>query len=248
MKKLIICIIMPFILFSAINVSADTISLATTNWEPFFGEELPENGFFAALSREAFKRAGYEMKIRFLPWKRAMVMAEGGQYDGLLGAYHNDQRAEKFHFTDSIFQNDTVFIQKKGRGITYTKIEDLKRYIIGTHRGTGAETELLQKGMNIDSVTDNIMNLKKLYSNRIDLLIMSKPAFYYKIYNIEELKQYKGGFDIIDPPYKRYEIYNAISKNTDGGEKIVSRFNNALRSMKEDGSYDKILDRFKQDH
>ncbi|NOR23845.1 MAG: hypothetical protein GQ542_05525 [Desulforhopalus sp.] len=53
--------------------------MATLNWQPFYGENLPKNGFYAELSREAFKRAGYDLIITFVPWKRAVQMARTGK-------------------------------------------------------------------------------------------------------------------------------------------------------------------------
>jgi len=55
------------VMLSAGIVAAQTITLATMNWPPFYSNDLPEHGFFTAISKEAFKRTGYEMKVKFFP-------------------------------------------------------------------------------------------------------------------------------------------------------------------------------------
>lgn len=39
----------------------EPIYLASINREPFYGSNLPHNGYFAVISKEAFKLAGYDL-------------------------------------------------------------------------------------------------------------------------------------------------------------------------------------------
>ena len=226
--------------------SAETITLSTLNWEPFYGEKLPENGFLAALSREAFKRIGYDMELVFLPWKRALEMARTGKYDGLLGAYYSEDRNSTFDYTDSIAQNEEVFIANKGSGIKYANIEDLKQYKIGGLRGGAPATELQEKGFNIDLVADDTLSIKKLNAKRIDLIIMGKQQLFYMLQNNKDLQQFQGTFDILEPPFKLYDLYCPITKARTDGAEIVEKFNKALQEMKADVTYDAIMKRFGQ--
>ena len=245
MKKLLISLFLIFVLFYVTNVaSSETISLATVDWPPIYGKNLPENGFFAALSREAFKRAGYELEIAFVPWKRAVELAKRGKFHGILGAYYSDERAKYFHYPDPVATNDEVFVQKKGQGITYTAVEDLKKYKIGGLRGSAQIEELEKMGFNIEATTDDIMSIKKLNAGRVDLMIVGKAFLLYTLKNSEEMRQYQEAFEILEPPYKSYELYCPISKKIENSEKIVEQFNAALQAMKDDGTYQGIMERF----
>ncbi|MGM0609050.1 MAG: substrate-binding periplasmic protein [Candidatus Muiribacteriota bacterium] len=225
---------------------SETITLATLNWEPFYGESLSEQGFFTALSREAFKRAGYNLKVEFLPWKRALEMAREGKYDGNLGAYFSNDRADTFYFTDPIAQNEEAFIQNKGRGIKFKNLEYLKQFKIGALRGGAQTAELREKGFDFEVVSDDILNIKKLHAQRVDLILMGKQQFLYLLETNKQLKNYKNSFDILEPPYKTFNLYCTITKKRSNGEKIVKKVNSSLESMKEDGTYNKILKRFGQ--
>ena len=230
----------------ATNAFGEKLILATLNWEPFYGENLPENGFFAALSREAFKRAGYDLKIEFMPWKRALELAKRGKYDGILGAYYNDERARYFYFTEPVSQNEEVFIQKKGRGISYGNLDELKRYKVGSLLGSAQGKALLDLGFTVEDAPDEIMNLRKLDAGHIDLFVLGKQQLYFKLKNVETLKPLQDAFEVLDPPFKSFDLYCPITKKRADGEEIVKKFDAALKEMKADGTYDSILEQFGQ--
>lgn len=246
MKKILSVIIALTLISVSGTAYSNTIHLATVDWPPIYGKDLPENGYFAALTREAFKRAGYELKIDFVPWKRAVEMASRGKYDGILGAYYSDERTRSFYYTDALVRNEEVFVQNKGKGIAYSELNDLKAYKIGGLRGSAQIKELQEKGFKVEETTDDLMSLKKLNAGRIDLMIVGKSFLYYSLQNQEDMKKYKGTFEILDPPYKSYELFCPITKKRADGENVVKKFNNALQEMKDDGTYDMILERFGQ--
>ena len=248
MKKISVLFVILFTIFSiSKHLSAETIKLATMNWEPFYGESLPENGFFSALSREVFKQAGYDITIEFVPFKRAMVMAERGKYDGVLGAYYNEERNQKFYFPEPVAYADEVFIQNKGQGLTYNQlIANAQQYRVGVLRGGAQSKELKQKGFMVEETTDYIQNIKKLNANRIDVILIGKQVFYYLIHNRQDLKEYGDKLIVINKPFKSYGLYIPITKKREDGELIVQKMNKSLQKIKEDGSYKKILDRFGQ--
>ncbi|GGY47570.1 amino acid ABC transporter substrate-binding protein [Bacterioplanes sanyensis] len=225
---------------------AEKISLATVNWQPFYGDDLPENGFFTAIAREAYKRAGYELVVDFLPWKRALEEARKGKYDGLLGAYYSEDRAKTFYYSDIVHTNDEVFIQNIGRGIEFNQLEGLKRYKIGAMRGSAQLEELRSKGFDVDETTDDVQNLKKLAADRVDLIIMGRQQFYYQLNNSSELAGLKDNFELINPPFKSFELFCAITKKRPDGAEITKKFNAALNEMKSDGTIQAILSRFNQ--
>lgn len=228
LKKILILILMVGI--TSVSFSLEKITLATMNWEPFYGENLPENGFYSALSREAFKRAGYELEIKFLPWKRAISETHKGNFDGILGAYYSTERAEWGEYTEKIVDNEDVFFQNIENNISYNNISELKKFKIGIIRGDIPGEELKQMGFNIDEVNDYSQNILKLNSNRIDLALMSKKYFYYYIkYSANNLEHRMKPLEI---PFKTYEVFNIITKKRSDAKIIVKKFNNALNERR----------------
>ncbi len=245
MNKFIWALLTCLLLFCS-GAWAEKLSLATTDWEPIYGRSLPEQGFFTVLSKQIFKRAGYEVSVTFLPWKRALEESRSGKYDGLLGAYHTKARAHKFYYPNPIYSNHEVFIQHMGKDIGYTKIEDLKGYSIGGMRGGAQMVELKKQGFDIRETVSDFQSLMKLSSKRVDLVLMGRPQFYYMLESNAKLKSLAGKLKVVEPPYKSYQLYCPITKKRMDGKIIVKRFNDALDAMKADGSYDAILKRFGQ--
>lgn len=233
-----------FFFFSLFAGFSETITLATLDWEPFFGEFLQGEGVFAALSREAFERSGYELMIKFVPWKRALEQAKTGYYDGLMGAYYNSERAPFFIYTDPVMQTEEVFLEKKGADIHFESLEDLKDLRIGTINGFSYNNDLLARGFRIDLVTDDISNIEKLYLERVDLIIIEKSRFLYLMENNRELTDVKGSFHILTPSFQVFNLYCTISNRKQGARDIVNSFNRSLEEMREDGTYDRILREF----
>lgn len=56
------------------------IVLATGNWEPYYGETLPNGGIVTEIVRRAFRRVGYELEVKWRPWARAMEVTKQGKY------------------------------------------------------------------------------------------------------------------------------------------------------------------------
>lgn len=226
------------------TASAEKLRLVTVNWEPFYGDSLPQNGFFSALSIEAFKRAGYETELHFIPWKRAITDAKQGHYDGILGAYFEEERTKYFAYTDVIYSAEEVFIHRANQHIPYTTLNDLKIYKIGGLAGAAPIEELSALGFKTQPTSTELASLRKLAIGRIDLMVIDKARFYYDLKNKPDLSQYQDTFEVLSPAFKQYEMYNPISLKRDDAHEITERFNKALETMKFDGTYESILHRF----
>jgi polar amino acid transport system substrate-binding protein len=218
----------------------ETIRLATVQWEPYYGRDLKNQGYISEITRTVFERAGYEVKIRFMPWKRAIHDTKNGHYDGLMGLYHTEERAEWLAYSHSIAAIRIVFFAEKGKDISYSSLSDLKPYKIGIERGF-AYTEEFDSADFLDKepVRDGILNFKKLVNNRIDLVAASEKVFLHMVNSKGE--NAAENLQVIEPPLTTSRIYNGITRKKEGHEKIVADFNRALREIKQDGTFARIL-------
>lgn len=229
------------------SFAGEKITLATLNWEPFFGESLQGEGVFSSIVRTAFHRAGYELEVQFTPWKRALETAKNGGFSGLLGAYHNREREEYFFYTDPIMQSEEVFVEKRGSDISFAELDELKQYSIGTIRGFSFSPELIRQGFQIEEASTDLPNIRKLLAGRVNLIIIEKHRFRYLLNQYDEFGSLKNAFHILTPSFHVYDLYCTISKLRSEGEKVISDFNEALQGMKEDGTYNRILSEFRND-
>ena len=203
---------------------------------------------FLQLFREKHSNApAMSWKVQFTNWDEALQMAEKGDYDGVLGAYQNEERTKTFDFTDPITTNQEVFFAKKGSDISYQKVEDLKEYKIGALKGGAEGQELKEKGLNVEESDNELSNFKKLEKGGLGLCLFGKQNYNYQVSTSPEWKSLKDSVEMIDPPFKTYELFCALTKKRKDSVEIVQKFNEALQSMKSDGSYNAILKRFNQE-
>ena len=228
----------------ASNSNAEKLKLTTVDWQPFFGHDLPEKGFFSAIAREAFKRAGYEIDIEFQPWKRALESTKKGKYDGLLGAYYNEERTKFLNYSDVVFENKDVFISTDQTLKTYQNLEDLKKYRIGTLRGTAYSDELKEQGFIITETDHDTQSIRMLLKDRLDLILMSQTHFQYLLEHNESFQEKKDEMMLLNKPFRTYSLYCPLSKQLENSEEIINRFNSALDEMRKDGTFKEIINRF----
>ncbi len=140
MKKIITMIFMLFVFMG--SASAETkITLGTSEWGPYFASNLKNNGPLAEVVTEAFKRSGYAVDIQFMDWNRAVALSAEGKIGGLLGCYLSKERAEVLELSQPFGEATVVMFAKKGSNISYSSLEDLKSYKIGTMRGNKVTDE-----------------------------------------------------------------------------------------------------------
>ncbi len=235
---ILLCLI--FIFFSSQVYATDTIRIATLDWEPYIGQNLTNEGFMAEVTREAFKRVGYKVKYFYLPWKRAVVMTEKGDFDGYFPSYWSKQREEKSLFTDIIVTGPIGFFKIKGSKISFKQLEDLKPFRIGIVRGFVNTSEFDAADYLLkEEVVSDLQNIKKLLRGRVDLIVADKFVGFHLLNKY--IPDMAGQIEFISPPLQDKELYICMSKKTKQVNEKVNAFNKGLKEMKEDGAFAKIL-------
>ncbi|HJO75561.1 MAG TPA: hypothetical protein QGH84_10200, partial [Rhodospirillales bacterium] len=97
-------IVLAITLFPLTGFAADPkpLTIAISNWAPYKDENLPEGGIVTDITKKALIRAGYDVSITVVPWKRALLGTIVGKYDVIPAIWLNPERAEKLNFGDAI--------------------------------------------------------------------------------------------------------------------------------------------------
>jgi len=244
MKKLLWLTLCLIFVFHNQCLAQKNVTLANeTSWAPYYGKDLHKGGYIAEVIRQAFKTVGYDLKIKWMPWKRALVSAEKGVVDGLGGAYYTEERAKKFLYSDSFESTQVVFCKMKDNPVKYEKIEDLKGYKIGIGRGYGLP-EIIKNAdyLSFDEAVNFEQNMKKLHRKRIDLLINSKMIILDMIN--KKFPHLKDKIEFIGKPLEEETIHIVISKKIPNGQTIINDFNKGLKIIEQNGYLKKIKDEF----
>ncbi|WDP91744.1 MAG: transporter substrate-binding domain-containing protein [Desulfobacter sp.] len=232
----------------------DTLTLVTLESPPaeFFrdGRAMGRN---VDIAREGLKRMGIEAKVRILPWKRALVMVENGDADGIIDAAYSTERAEFLYYPhEEVYVEEWYLFRRKGSPLTLDRdLGNAGQFTLGICRGFqygGLIQDAIEKKRfkTFQAVPDNAMNIKKLVGGRFDVFVGVKLTILY-------LAGKMGVAGQIEPvpmtetgrPYllSASKTYLAFSKKT-VTRKTVDRFSLVLRKMKDEGEVRRIESRY----
>ncbi len=183
---------------------------------------------------EAFKRSGLKIKpvLRPVPSQRALMMTNTVG-DGELMRLKNIKElapevTTNFVIIPEIIMTNNVVVFTKNLNFTVKGWESLKPYKNGVQRGI----RLFDKTPNRVDVNHISQAFKMLDLNRVDTVLI------FKIVGLQMIKKGKyKGIKILKPPLRKIEAYPFLHKKH---KKIAGKIAAALRSMKKDGSFQKI--------
>jgi polar amino acid transport system substrate-binding protein len=231
--------------FTTANAESKPLKIAGSVWPPFIVNQGAEKGAATALVSEILKRAGYKTEITIESWPRTLEGTSAGIYDVIISAWYTKERESHFQFTDPYFVNTIQFVKRKGAPINFRTYQDLKGLVIGVVNGY-AYGEEFDNAQGILKLPSNhlIQNLLKLQQGRIDLTLGDKWVVRHEL--TEYFPTAIKDFEFLGKPVATRTLHAAVSRAHPEHDKIVKAFNKALKSMKADGSYEKILDVYRK--
>lgn len=198
-------------------------------------------GYLEVVTMEALKRQGYQIKIEYMPWARALRLSmDFGAYDILLGAYLTRERQAKMAYSDPIGQAEHSLFALRLKKIRYTSVSDLAPLSIGKIRDAAVSDAFDKANLpGIEEVTSIEQNIKKLQAGRIDAFVDKKRTTLHILQT--QFADFADQVEAIEPPLQVDYFYNAFPKSRPDHQKLLADFNRGLRAIKKDGTYDAIL-------
>jgi polar amino acid transport system substrate-binding protein len=215
------------------------LSLAAAEYQPYYGEHLPNYGPVTEIIVKAFNKVNYEVSVSFYPWLRGEILAKEGVHDGMIPPWRTKAREAYFAFSEPLFPNELYFYKHKNTHAVFSKQSDLKAYKIGTVRGYANPDWFAEEGLTLEEVSLDLHNLTKLAVGRIDLVLIDKKVAEFLINT--EIPEHKNNLERIEPALESRMQYLTLSKKTDNYTKKLADFNKGLKLLKASGEYDKIL-------
>ena len=232
MKKLFPIVASVF-LFSVQPVLSQELTILTEDLPPLnYVEKEVLVGPSVEIVREIQRRVGSREEIKVYPWARAYKMSLEEENVVLFGMTHTEVRHDQFKWIGPLATKRDILVAKKGSGITINSLEDAKKVKrIGTLRDDTRERLLQSLGFtNLESVSDEQLNAKKLVLGRIDL-------WAYKIPGLRTVCELAGvDYKEIGEVYHLREINVDIAFSKKTSDSIVERWRSAFNEMLADGT------------
>ncbi|NIU56605.1 MAG: transporter substrate-binding domain-containing protein, partial [Phycisphaerae bacterium] len=219
------------------------LTILTENLPPL---NYVDNGVLVGPSveivREIQRRVGSEEQIQVYPWARAYKMALEDENVILFGMTYTKVRHDKFKWVGPLATKRDILVAKKGSGIKIKDLEDAKKVKrIGTLRDDTRGRLLQSHGFtNLEPVSDEQLNAKKLALGRIDL-------WAYKIPGLRTVCDLAGvDHTAFEEVYHLREIDLMIAFSKKTSDSIVQKWRNAFDEMVADGTIKKIQKKWNQ--
>lgn len=229
-----------------VSTATQVVTLSNGEWPPFTSQSLVQQGFISEIVRQAFALQGYKVRYQFLPWARAYRYAESGQVDGTVVWTKTPHRLKTMLFSEPVFQHTYVFFYRVEDSFNWQDISDLRSFRIGGSEGYSYGNEFdqaVKRGeLNVDYVSSDILNLKKLQAKRIDLFPSDIQVGYYllnQLFPALQAEQFKHH----PKPIVEIETHVLFSKvDLSRGKLLQAAFNKGLQELRANGTYRKLVE------
>jgi polar amino acid transport system substrate-binding protein len=219
-----------------------SVRLACNNFPPHKIEQPADDryaGFDIDIVGEALKRVGRSTEISFMPWKRALELAERGQYDGLCSCSHTKEREAKLLFSDELGAVSVgLFARSADVLADIGSVADLKGRKVATVGGYNLEAELITAGAAVEATASDKNALDMLVGGNVDLL------YGYELTTKHFIASDPRSSAIAYREIRRNPYYFCLSRAMPGADAAMQGFNRSLKDMAADGSVQRILERY----
>jgi polar amino acid transport system substrate-binding protein len=153
------------------------VLLSTSEWPPYTGQALPGLGASSDIVRQAFRRAGYAVDIRFYPFKRAVaVAADDPSFAGYMTEYDDPEVQKRFVYSAAIGSSPLGFAENTASPVPWTTLDDLVGRRIGVVNGyvntLGFDAMMRAGRLQTEGVDLDETNLRKLGARHLDLAVI----------------------------------------------------------------------------
>jgi polar amino acid transport system substrate-binding protein len=243
--KKILTVFYAFI-FSTTTLAAPQNLLFVTEHSPpfqFISELNNVDGFSTQIIEAALKLTPYDYQIIIYPWSRSFFMAKNKENSCIYSMSRDEEREKHFQWVAPIVSTNDYFIGLSARiDIKVETIEDVKQYNVAVLKEDRTYYDLLRRGFVENKnlyVINNSTSMLKLLTLRkqIDFILSDTINVKYRaMFNNIDYGLFKAYFKLNKAPT---ELYLACSLQTP--KETVQQLSQAIKTIKENGTYDKIL-------
>ena len=219
---------------------SEPLQIVANGAAPFNDKEI-QGGVAAAIVTAALQRAGYETKIKLMPWKKALNGVKEGVYDVLVSIGEHEHDRSNLILSKPYRQSRIKLIARWDNNLLHNKVENFKQLTLEKLADLSDERRYLNAAlMNRISSLSLMAGLKRLAANQLDFIVVDEEEARY----VMKGSAVESSLEFLPGTVAFEDIHLAVSKQNKHHQEIVIAFNKALDDMQADGSYQKIVDQY----
>ncbi|WP_163835923.1 substrate-binding periplasmic protein [Spartinivicinus ruber] len=229
--------------FSTVMAETDPPIVVTGDWAPFTGQDLPNGGMMVEIVESALKAAKQLYKLEYLPWKRGYQYTIDTKVMAGFPWMRTEDRIALFKFSLPFYQANERFFVHKSFDRVYEKDEDLKGLTVCLPMGWAVEPMkrfIDKKILTLYQPHTDDACFKGIKTKRVDLYSINEVTGWH---SIKKAKLDPNEFKVLKPVVRENKYYIVVSKTHPQGDQFLASFNKGINAIKEDGTYQKILDK-----
>ena len=247
MNKLVYRIAGLFICIAAYShtvMALDINVVHSGSWPPYADEDLPEQGLAIDLVTTALKRSGYSPQVKTASLPQILEGSKTGVYDIFATPWYTMDRGQYLDFSQPYLESSINFIKRTDTSFEYTGFDDLEGMTVGVIENYAYDEDFSDataiEKISAGSLTEN---LRKLVEKEVDLSLDDERVLRYTLNR--SMPNSLATLEILAKPLAVRGINIGVSRKNPEHAKIVADFNKAIAGMKEDGTYDRIIQKHK---
>jgi polar amino acid transport system substrate-binding protein len=245
LRTLLSAIALTALVTSTVHAAEDTsapkapVQLASDVWPPFtnhFGKPR----LATELTHVALKRSGYAPATEILDHWTVPADVKAGKYDGCGAIWKSAEREEYLLYSKPYLESRLHLVGQKGSDVSISDLSKLKGKRLALVKGY-AYGPIVDNATGVTIVygNDDVENLKMLVSDDADYTLVDELLIQHakkeKPETCEKFLEF-GTTSLATNP-----LHLAVRKNLPNAVEIIKEFDQAIRMMQADGTYNRVL-------
>lgn len=241
--KFILCAVIAWAFFSSSPVSAKSVVVVYTEWDPYtYTQDGKPEGFEIDICRAVFASMSVTAEFQGYPWIRCLALLKSGGADALVSLLKTSEREEFTRYpAEHVSVSRTVFAVQSASHIAYSgDLNGLAAYRIGVFSGF-SYGEAFDKAdyLTKDVATNTREMLTKLVMGRTDLAAENQAV----LASTAARMGLRGRIRFLEPPIHEQKLYVGFTRAKDTN-RLCEEFSGALARFKSTPEYKAILARY----
>ena len=235
------CLVILLCLFVGVPAFGQKLQVVTEELAPYnYTENGKVVGFCTEVVKEVLERTKLEYSIHSYAWEKSYKIAQTEPNVLIYSIGRNVEREPLFKWVGVLTWLEVYFFKLKSRGdIHIETLDDARQYKIGAVPDDFRTQFLIKEGFEdqLEFVPDDRYTIHNLFDRKIDIAPVDELTANHIA--VQE------GFSVLDDLEKTLyikdvsvDLYIAFSRQTP--DEVVEKCREALVSIKQDGTYDRI--------